>query len=483
MKIYPSYAYFFIGSILISSFKQTIAVSLESYLFGSTTVAVAAWGCYQLYKKSKIEEQLHQMYAEHKVTSLKLQEQIADLSNETEQLQKDQEFLAEVGTYGATLEREYASELQLRTEDDIELLAHSLKDRMLHTSQQSIEQKIREAREKMAYYKHRLEAKIVHWSSKEKREFYCSKAQKLIAHLDILSVFLNTLNLTMQQYSDFIHLELLLAAHNGYYALEKSMSQDEYEHNLDKHIRSLYSDVQYQFPYLMYVERLKKDRQELQERLARAAYRKSLSSQKDIIEQAQQLDTLFKDLLEFVVTTQAYTEEKQRKPHFDYQLERQRLELKEKQDRTALELKEKQARLEEEKKMNEVKLQKELNKSQELSIQKAEIERIRKELEIKEQEISLEWARLKEGEKIKDALRKNDSLWENKWLRFRKEHEEVVDRHRSLKGQLDHLKARACESLDRLENILEQNPNRESLAEYVGKVRSVLIPLRAAIHD
>ena len=467
-------------------FNSLYSISKSSCFFSATTLAAATWGCIEYYKKKKLEDYFGRLYTEHKASTVQLQDRIKRLQNDSDQLQKDQEFLASIGVYVQMVEQEYACELQLlvnRSYENttLESLLNTVKNRITRSydSPDSIEKVIINEQEKITAYKQQLEVKMLEWSAKEKREPYIMQGQKLSAHLDALSAFFTTFFLTLERQTSFIKLELLLG--NDFletYALERSIPLEEYNQKLDKHIRALYSEIEYQFPYVTYVEKLKKDRAILKKMLSTLTDFKPLPFQQEVIENAHKLDKTLQEVLEFIVITDAYAQEKQRKPHFDYQREQQQFELHEKQERLSVEVQEKHVRIEGEKRDNEVKLQKELNKVQALANQKADIERHAKELNLKEQEIELEWAKLKEGEKFKEVLHKNTAFWQHRCQKLQTQHDEVTQKHTELQSQMLEIKKQAAESLQSLETVLHAS-DKETAHEYTEKLRVSLAPLRA----
>ncbi len=464
------------------------AVSKGAYFFGATTLATAVWGCMEYYKKKKLEDYFGRVYTEHKASTAQLYECIDKLQNESHQLQKDQEFLSSIGVYIQMLEQEYACELQLlvsRSHENavLENFLSTVKGRITRSrnSLDSIEKVIVKEQEKISAYKHQLEVKLLEWEAKEKREPYVIQGQKLGAHLDALSAFFTTFYLTLERQTSFIKLELLLGKEFlETYAFERSISSDEYNQKLDKHIRTFYSDIEYQFPYVTYVERLKKDRAAVKQALTGLTDFKPLPFQQQAIEHAYQLDKTLQEVLEYIVTTDTYAQEKQRKPHFDHQRDQERLELHERQERLSLEVSEKHSHIEEEKRGGEIKLQKELNKAQTIANQKAEIEKQKKELEVKERKLEFEWAKLKEGEKFKETLHKNTVFWEQRCLKLQTQHEEITRKHTELQSQLSEVKKQAAQSLQSLESVLSTS-DKESAHEYTEKLRMSLAPLRALI--
>ena len=455
----------FLLIVLLCLSSQKILGDIRQFILGGTTLAALGWGCATYYKKLKLEEYLNQLYKEHKDITTKLTQEIALMHSESELLEKDQEFLAFVAKQVDNLEREYGCEYKslvtrsIVEEDTVPLLG-AVRERVTRSTVEfdSFERTIKSEKDKIDTLKSQLEVKMIEWSTKENREQYNAQGQKLLAHLESLITFFSTFLYTMQQQSTIIKLELLLDKEfKESYAFEINLKPEEYGQKLYEHIHTLFSDVQHQFPYVLYADKLKQDRATLRKYLQELKDFKAVPYQKEHLNYAKELDIILKNILDYVVTCDKYAQEKMRKPQFDLENEKQQIELRERQGKIQLDIQERQAVIEKGKREYEAQFQKELNKAQQLANQKAEIERSKKELELKEQEIGLEWAKLKEGEKLKEALEKNNALWQEQCRKVQSQYEREKETVTKLQTEHADLKKSIAQLGQNLQNNLNAN--------------------------
>lgn len=217
----------------------------------------------------------------------------------------------------------------------------------------------------------------------------------------------------------------------------------------DAYIRAKFN--QYNFPYIAYIEKLNDDRKILSDLL-----NEIVSSDKNkvfdgILIKANELSHIFNNLIECIVQTAEYIHEKEQKPIFERE-----------QQRLNLEIQEKEARIEQESKKVQTKLLEESNKKQELENQRKRFENERKELEVKEKQLMVEWARIRDGETIKNAIIQNDQKWSYSFA-------QLQSRYDTLKKEMDQLKKDDTKEISylrkELSNVRLQLKNFQAMSE------------------
>lgn len=491
----------FIYSINLNDIKKTVSDN-SLYILGSVSGATFTWALIERFKKNKATQDIK-----------KLKLEVDRYRSEKDSLEKDQNLLKDIALYFDKLDQEYKQDMnfydlnKFDLESFINKLKSNIKEANKKLNSHSVSpvdiQKLQETcnveiRDKNTYflgltvlsineiisnllnYKEKLNVKLPEWNSKENRKMYLNNAQVLTGRLGYYLAFFEFLSKKLNIHEKYIFLKLVLD--NNYenkYSKEIELFNSAnnlsyYEKSLDNHILSLYSQVQIQFPYLEYAQKLSGDRNYLKLSLDKISNYKPLPFEEDTFKRAEFLDRVLKTTFDFVVTTEKYLNEKSRKPEFDKQEEQRKFELKQKEERLKVELKEKEAKIEKERQAAQAILEKEQNKAKELANKEAELKKAQKELEVREKEINLSWARIREG----DSIRENDRFWQrkidelnskyNKALRDYNDSRSEVERVKSdYKNQISDLNSQ----VRNLNNIISSN-NSQVLQQEINRLKS-----------
>lgn len=392
------------------------------YVLASVTGITLTWALIERYKKNNAKFDLNKVSQEVK----QLVQEVDNYKKEKYQLEEEEHFLFNVSQFINNIEIDYKNEYihwKSKSKDKNEYSYHLFNDLLekiqlkTNLSLDKIITKISEDKEKTSIFLEQLRIKLYSWKVKENRIHFVEKAKFIEEKLEYMNKFLNEYYQAVLEQKNFIELGILLQInyekkYSKEFEIVKISNLALFKSELDKHIRVVGSKSNEQFPYFYYVQMLNSDKMKFEKFLENIVYVKVLPFQTCYIEKAKEIYDLLNKLLTAIVTTSTYIDEKEKKPIFDREQIRLNAELREKEMRLQAELKEKQAQIENQKKMIETKLLFEKNREQELANQKAKIEKDRKELELKEKQMMVDLAKIRDGETVKEALKQNDRKWQ-----------------------------------------------------------------------
>lgn len=417
-----------IMSMTIEQVQSVMSLKKTAYLLatGASIAGVGYWA-----------------YSEH-TNKQRLQIELDKLNSERFQVEQDEQFLAQVGEYSSEIEREYTQEIHLLkaysmhlSNDTIDALLKIMQARLRITQTYSVlATKLEQQRDKAIAYQKELEIKLLSWHNNQNKQKYIEHIQeKLLPRVNALALFLQSLYAVLLEQKSFIELNTVLAQdYERLYDRELVMYEhkdtDVFARNLETHVRVLYARIEEQFPFLSYADAVKKDVSILKHAVEKLSYMQNLTSYQALLKKrADQIIQILDYVLHTIVNTEFYTEEKRRKPEYDLQ-----------QQRLQAELRERQARIENDKRLTEAKILKQKNKTQELIVKQAENERARKELEIRDQNIRLELARIRDGQTVREAVAQKHKEWQDYTERTTKDHEQQLI---TIRNDLEHAKIEA----------------------------------------
>jgi hypothetical protein len=444
------------------------------YITATLASAATLWALVERSKKNTLNQllgntqQSHQVQLDHitqnnTIAINKLQSELDRYRSEVVQLEQDQALLASIGDYIASIEQRYEEQIKLTQNksdqrDYLERIFALLHVQSKQTSIESVERSLKKDLEVGLGYKYQLEIKLLEWHAHQVRQEYSERGVVIVSKLKLLTAFLQELLVTLEeQRSVIILVGILERNYNQEYAQEiqffqSNLSDKDWYHMLDKHIRKQYCDVNAQFPYLAYAKKIQMDREQLKNTLSTLANFKPLPFQTDILARAHELDTMLKTTFDHVVTSDAYSQEKKNKPECDRKEQRFQAELQEKRERLQAELKEKQERLEQEKYGIEIKLKEERNRTQQLMNEHAQLEHARRQMDVREQEMRLELVRMRDGETIKEALRKNNREWQKNYDNLKRDYDTLMKKKAELQERLTALEREYTDTNARIKN-------------------------------
>lgn len=402
--------YFLCIILLFNSYKQIKAIDQQTIIgiLGGVAGFSTIWAIYEKITKNNTKIELS-----------KAQEQIEKFKNGIIQNNNDQKFLSSVAVHIKNSEFEYgqlASCLDLKSK----LLIFKSLIQKNNLSVFDFVNTVKTSYDKTLKFKNTLELKINDWQQEDKHKFL-SAADDCLPKLNMLINALREIYRVVDQQKNYLELLILLDRNFGQtYATEIAISKKfapediDYSRALDKHISMQYSEAGHQFPYLMYAEKIKRDINSIKNILEQLNITALEDFQMQVKSDAKYILSILTRILENIVITDRYIDEKNKKPEFDKQARILEATLHEKQERLNAELRERQARIEKEKRITETKLQEERNRAQHLANQQAEIERAHYQLVVQEKAANLEWARIRDGATIKDAVAINNNNWQNK---------------------------------------------------------------------
>lgn len=415
-------------SLILIPTRQINALSQNHYKYGLiatciSTAATSAWGYYEHYKKNKIKFELD------------------NLKNDESKLQSSQAVLETIEVFNAKIRHDYqelGGSIGIYSVD-IEQIINFVKNHIsidkkdIFHNLNSLQDQIKEDLNKSIKFKNELELRIIEWNN-DLRAQHIAMAKVSISTLNGQIYWLQSIYDAFCQEKEYIKLELIIRKNydqkydKELKIMEFVSSKDTFQKKLDQHIKAIYSESEHQFPYLSYGEKLKRDLSIIQNSLNNIPDVKLLPFQQETIEKAKQLYYVLSNILEYLVITNKYMEEKDKKPEYDRQQANFKQQLKEKQERLEAELREKQAKIDRENMTVQAKLLDEQNRAHHLANQEAEINRQRKQLEVREREISLELSRIQSGQIINDAIKNNDKDWQKRMDREQLEYTKTLNK-------------------------------------------------------
>jgi len=264
---------------------------------------------------------------------------------------------------------------------------------------------------------------------------------------------LESLNNLYCQNTCSLQLSIVLKQLEQKYSLEQSIT--DYDNGitssekLNSHIRTNYNQAPYQFPFINYVESVKRDMFLLQEAYVCARADNSIQVE-DTLKHGQRFLNLLDALLNSIARNPFYIKETEQKPEFDRQEERLKIELRERQ-----------ARIEREKQATEIRLQHERNRAQELANAARDVELKIKEIARQKETAVLEEARIKDGKTVQEAVAQKEKEWDAKYKKLQSEQQEVAQNIKNLTAhniQLSRSLTQAGTALQALMSKLQNLP-------------------------
>ena len=469
------------------NYIQAFIFDIHKTAYVMTTVAgvAATWALVERVKKNKMSHQLSKLSAE-----------IEKFKNEQFALEQERNLLVSANKYLEFVFEEYEHEYALFQNNNVPYL-ESLLD-LIHirlskvNNYEDLKKIFVKNFEAALSYKNQLDLKMLEWNTKAEKQKYIEQTSKLIDSLDLVISFLKNLKVIYEQQIDFIKLKSLEKNYDQKYAQEINIGKsylneiDKIEENdttsqiIDRHIRSLYSQASEQFPYLLYGAKLKEDVDKLRKALSGFDNFKVQPFQEKVIFNVRTINRILETIFKYVVTTSKYEIEKRNKPEFDRKEQLLQAKLRERQERLNAELRERQAKLEQERYLIQAKLQEEKNIAQNLANQKAELELAHKNLEVREREMALELARIRDGETLKDAIAKNDRQWLSKYKSLEDDYKKIIKKASDLAAQIERTK----KELSDLKNKIKSKETKEQqLALEIKELQDKVARALSSIKD
>lgn len=317
-----------------------------------------------------------------------------------------------------------------------------------------------------------LQVKLGLWENDSTLNQYINYSKESLERLNTVYAKLDQFYKYLNSENSTIALQLLLEKEfeNKYYA-EINLASSEKLNSIEAIILSKYSNVIFQFPYVSYMEALQADINSLKAHLNMEHNNSDLY--KDLSNRASKCLDALSQVAQYVSNTEKYLSEKQQKPVYEREQARMQFELHEKKERLNAELREKQARIDEERRKSEAKLLKERNLAQDLANQRAQLERDRQALVVREFEIGLELARIRDGENIRVAV-------ERQKRELRRSLETLEQKERESQGRILYLsnKIALCkEKVRALQSKISRPPcnpdSVDGLRDYVSNLENM----------
>ncbi|MBA3953823.1 hypothetical protein H0X48_00680 [Candidatus Dependentiae bacterium] len=433
----------------------------------ATTCAVTEY-----FNKRKLRARLERDIQAYKAQTQKVNKELELIKSEEYKLEQEREFLSSLSQLLKSVTAKYKDEIGCAQGPyDKNSLESTVN--LVHKIQAKIQlqgclttayiQELKQDLNQISKASENLAVKALEWSQTASKAVYRDTITTLSDALKDLGYRLQSTAFTAEYFKSIVELNIALAQnYENKYATElklqaQASNAEHYAADLDAHIRALYSDAQYQFAYLSYVAKVQSDISTLKSFVHNVPTKPAqLDPFTATMQRAQGLIASLETLVEYVVTTATYIQEKQHKPEFDRQEARAKQELHEKQERLALQLREAQARIDQEKRVTETKLQQERARVKTLENQYAEIERERKALDVKDRQIALERARIRDGVTIQEALSNNNNDWNYKYSSLHQHYTAAVNAQNGLTAQLNAIQAEKAAELARINNELNQ---------------------------